>query len=143
MQKGQLKFTEDCGEIRRHPVLGLHKGVVLMKDLLPVTLDVDDPLVEFKLLKLLLRDTGKLHLRTGGAGGRRLPFAANIFRTGVFGKEMEVRSWIWCLVCCRFGCPSAVEDVDESNKSCELSLDEEQLKLNIKGLIIIIYASRL
>lgn len=71
-------------------MLGLHSGVVLINDLLP---DTEEEAVDPATFRLLLRDTGRLHLRMGGAGGSRLipefPFAAMIFLTGVFGSEME------------------------------------------------------
>lgn len=118
-------LTSVCGEIRRHPVLGLHRGVVLMYDLL----------VAFGF-KLLLRDTGRLQRRTGGAGGgnRLIPdprLLLNILRTGVFGREMEVlgcRCWN-CCNCSNWAVPLVVDDdpVEESSSSWELSLEEEQL----------------
>lgn len=92
---------------------------------------MNDLLVATFGFKLLLRDTGKLQRRTGGAGGSRLMpvlfklllLLFNSLRTGVFGREMEVLG----------GVCSAVllvdEEADEFNSSWELSLDEEQLQM--------------
>lgn len=131
-----LIITEVCGEIRRQPVLGRQRGVVLMKDLLVATFG----------FKLLLRDTGKLQRRIGGAGGNRLIpellLLLNILRTGVFGREMEVlcsASTVEVLLVVvvvaelpllTLAVVAFDEDADEFNSSWELSLEEEQLEQN-------------
>lgn len=89
--------------------------------------------------KLLLRDTGKLQRRTGGAGGNRLNpllllLLLRILRTGVFGREMEVlcsASVAVVLVVV----VAADDDPEEFNSSCELSLEEEQLEEKTFALI--------
>lgn len=120
-------LTEDCGEMRRQPVLGRHRGVVLINDLLVATFG----------LRLLLRDTGRLQRRTGGAGGSRLipelfRLLLNIRRTGVFGREMEVLGSSVTADAAESGTVAVVaadDDADEEfNSSWELSLDEEQLQ---------------
>ena len=123
-------------------MLGRHRGVVLMNDLLVATFG----------FKLLLRDTGKLQRRSGGAGGNRLQpelllLLVRILRTGVFGREMEVL----CSVAAAAAAATTEEvvvalldvfvpdvldeDADELSRSCELSLEEEQLKGRGKLLV--------
>lgn len=111
---------------------------MLMKDLLVATFG----------FKLLLRDTGKLQRRIGGAGGNRLIpellLLLNILRTGVFGREMEVlcsASTVEVLLLVAvplltFAVVVAFdEDADEFNNSWELSLEEEQLKWQNKWYV--------
>lgn len=112
---------------------------------------MNDLLVATFGFKLLLRDTGKLQRRSGGAGGNRLQpelllLLVRILRTGVFGREMEVLCSVAATAAATteevvvalldvFVPDVLDEDADELSRSCELSLEEEQLKGRGKLLV--------